>query len=387
MRASLAILGTGLRTIPIRYGPVVVMFVGIAGVVGVITGMLALGSGLSKMLTGTARDDRAVILSEHARFVNDSSLSPDHLGVIATAPGIASATSGEPAVMKDVRVSVVLRGKTDAGLKGVVVRGLSPVGLELRQDVRLVSGRMFRTGIHEVVVGRHAQAQFRGAAVGDRLRLPNVWMEIVGVFESEDWLESGFLADADTLLAATGQRSANAAVAQLEDPRAFVLLQEALSIPGPLRFQVLRETDYVDRLTDAFSLVERVAVLVSAIVAIGGVFCTFNVMYAAVGARESEIVLYRVLGFGSAGVVASVVLESLLVAISGALVGAGLTWLLFNGAVVTTGSYDVSIVHGVTVSWGVVLQGVLCAMVVATCGAALPAVEAARKPLTTRPSL
>lgn len=372
-----------LRSIPERLGSTVVMIVGIAGVVGVLTSMLALASGLADTLNNSAREDRVVILSENVTFVGQSSLSIEQVNAIASAPGLATTRDGRPAITKDARISLILAGRQDGVLKGVVVRGFSPEGFEVRPEIKLVEGRMFKTGVYEAIVGRHARSQFLQTNIGDQVALLDGRMKVVGVFESGDWVESGFITDADTLLGAYGRTSTNAVIALLENKDTLSEFEYALSQHASLKFQVLREPAYYDRLTDAFSLLDRVAKFVGAVLAVGGFFCSFNVMYSAVSSRDVEIATYKAIGFGSSGVVISVVVESLIVALVGSLIGAATAWMLFDGNTVTTGSYNASVVHNVYVSPRIILVGVGLACSIACLGALIPAVQAARMPVTS----
>lgn len=382
MKQTIAITLINLRAISSRVGSTLIMIIGVTSIVVVLTSMLALATGLENTFVDTGRPDRVVILSENAHFVGQSTLSKEHVYAVEQAPGIAMTPDGKPAVTHDSRISLILKGKEDGVLKGVVVRGLSPAGLDVRSEVRLVEGRMYQTGLYEAIVGRQAQSQFENTAIGDRVRLESTYMEVVGVFESGDWLESGFITDSETLLGAYGRTATNAVIATLEQEDTLSELESALADHASLKFQVLREPVYYDRLTEAFSLLDRLVKFVGAIIAVGGVFCVVNVMYSAVSSRDVEIATYRALGFGNTGVVVSVVTESVLIALAAAGVGVSITWLLFNGNTVTTGSFDASVVHKVRVSADVMLTGLGFAVGVAFLGSVAPAVQAVRTPIT-----
>ena len=149
-----------------------------------------------------------------------------------------------------------------------------------------------------------------------------------------------------------------------------------------LKFQALREPDYYQRLDDAWSTMRRLLMIVGSIMAVGGLFCAFNVMYSAVSAREVEIATYKALGFGASGILVSVVVESVVVGGLGALLGTGVTWLLFQGNTVTTGGWGASVVHTMDVSLWVLVQGLVAAVGIAVLGAIIPAWRAVRLPVT-----
>ena len=240
-------------------------------------------------------------------------------------------------VSKDVRISVAmpLRRNGDV-LNGVVVRGLSPEAFEIRPRIQIVEGRMFQTGKPEVIVGRRAQSQFQGTLVGKSISYNDIDFKIVGVFESHDWYDSGFICDANSLLRASGRGSTvHAMLVQLENPAAFRSLDEDLGI---LDFQTLREADYYDRLDDAWSIRIRPATrIITFIMAVGAVFCVFAVMRYASSARCREVVRLRRMGVGTFGALRSMLVEPILAAGLGALTGLAAAWTLVDGSTVTAG--------------------------------------------------
>jgi putative ABC transport system permease protein len=383
MKQAIAVTWINLQSIPRRLGATLVMVVGIAGVVGVLSAMLTLTQGLAGTLMNSSSPLRAVMLSEGAHFIGVSSLSPEHIQVTETAPGVARLADEKPAVARDVRVSVTLVGKEDGIRKGVVIRGLSPSFFEMRTDVQLTGGRMFRLGLNEAIIGEQAQRQFAGTDIGDTIDVTGHPLQIVGTFTSGgDWYESGFMMDAQTLNAARKTTSVHSLIIWLESEAAFTELNDHVMAHPTLKFQALREPDYYQRLDDAWSTMRRLLMIVGSIMAVGGLFCAFNVMYSAVSAREVEIATYKALGFGASGILVSVVVESVVVGGLGALLGTGVTWLLFQGNTVTTGGWDASVVHTMDVSLWVLVQGLVAAVGIAVLGAIIPAWRAVRLPVT-----
>ncbi|MEO8223969.1 MAG: ABC transporter permease [Gammaproteobacteria bacterium] len=372
-----------LQTLPQRLGMALVIVIGIAGVVGVLVAVLALASGLAQTLANTGRPDRAIVLSSSATSEITSSLPRDQVLTIMDAPGISKGADGKPTASADVLTIVKLR-KRDGDLPvNVVLRGIGPQGLALRPEIRVIDGRTFQPAVRELIVGRAAQAQFRGLEVGSVLHFRNSDWTVVGSFDSGDLLESGLLADAQTVLSAYSRNAFQSLTAQLESAQGFDQLKNALTADPTLSVKIERESEYYAAQTTSRSNgLFRIGYIVGTIMAIGALFGALNAMYAAVSARSMEIATLRALGFGSGAVVISVFIEALLLALTGGIVGAGCAWLLFNGHVINTNfGSNTQTVFSSTVTPGLLALGVVWALAIGVIGGLFPAIRAARLPV------
>ena len=125
------------------------------------------------------------------------------------------------------------------------------------------------------------------------------------------------------------------------------------------------------------------AAIVAVIMAIGATFGALNTMYSAVSARTREIGTLRALGFGAAPVVASVMVEALLLSLTGGVLGAGVAYAAFNGyAVSTLGGGFTQVAFQFAVTPGLVLLGVGLALAIGFVGGLAPGIRAARIPVT-----
>ena len=378
-----AVTGMSLRTLPQRLGTALVIVVGIAGVVGVLVAVLALASGLRQTLANTGRADRVIVLSSSANSEMTSSLAREEVLTIMDAPGIRKGADGKPVASTDVITAVKLKRRSDDLPVNVILRGIGPQGLALRPEVRLVDGRPFQAGVRELLVGRAAQAQFNGLAVGEVLHFRNSDWTVVGSFDSGDSQESGLLGDAQTVLSAYSRNSYQSLTAQLESPQGFDRFKDALTTNPTLSVKVERESDYYAAQTKGRSDgLFRIGYIVGTIMALGALFGALNAMYAAVSARSLEIATLRALGFGASAVVISVFIEALLLALAGGLLGAGCAWLLFNGhAINTSFGSNTQTVFSSTVTPGLLALGVIWALAIGILGGLLPAIRAARMPV------
>ena len=223
----------------------------------------------------------------------------------------------------------------------------------MRPQTVVVEGRMFAA----------PSPSSKARPIGDTIAYNDIGFKVVGVFESGDWYESGFLCDADSLLRATGRANVHAMVVELETQEAFHEFADHL---GSLNYQTLREADYYDRLDDAWSArILPATRIIAAIMAIGGVFCVFAFAEYSVAAQSDDLGKLQQLGAGPFGIVASVLTGPLLAGVVGALASAAVAWLLFDGGLLTTAYWDSSVVHELRISTDTVLTSLIWACLVA----------------------
>ncbi len=381
-----AVTMMNLRSIPQRLGTSSVIVVGIAGVVAVLVSVLAMAHGFQETLAGAGRPDRVIVLRGGSETELSSSLSRDAVLTILDAPGVKKDAEGHPIGSADL-VSIVgqpLKASgTDANL---TVRGAGAEWLALRPEIRLVEGRLFRPGTHELIVGRSAQIQFAGVALGDHITFRENDWTIVGVFTSHgDAHELELIGDSETLLSAFRRSLFNSVTVLLDTPASFDAFKAALTTNPSLSVDVKRETDYYAQLSGRLStMLDYLAYVVGSIMAIGALFGALNTMYSAVSARTVEIATLRAIGFSALAVVISVFAEALVLALLGGIIGAAIADLVFNGnAANTLGGNFTQVVFRLTVSTDLMLMGIVGACAIGVLGGLFPAIRAARQPIAT----
>ena len=168
-RQLIAVSAVNLGSLPQRLGASLVVVAGIAGVVGVLISVLALGRGIQQTFATTGRPDRAIVTSRGALSESSSSLQRDAVFAVQDAPGVGKDAAGKPILSMEMLTQIRAKSRNDGVIKNVSLRGISPLGMILRPELHIVQGRMFRTGLHEIIVGVPLQAQFQDMAVGDSL--------------------------------------------------------------------------------------------------------------------------------------------------------------------------------------------------------------------------
>lgn len=375
----------GLRSLPGRFGSALVVVLGIAGVVGVLVSVLAMASGLSGAIAGAGRSDRAIVFRSGSNSELGSALSRDEARLIADAPGVQRDAKGEPIASAEVVTTVTLpQARRDAA--NLTLRGVGPQLAALRPELQLTAGRMFEPGLRELIVGTAAQRQFSGLGVGDRIAFRDSDWVVVGVFASGgDSRESELMADAETVLSAYRRDQFQTVTALLDSDAAFTTFESALAANPALSVDVRRERDYYRQLSGRLGdTLFFVAYVVAGIMAVGAVFGALNTMYSAVSARTREIATLRAIGFAGTAVVVSVLVEALLLAVFGGVLGGAIALQFFNGNTASTSNGEYAqLVFQLNVSLSLVFLGIAWSACIGMVGGLFPAVRAARVPIAT----
>jgi len=381
-----AVTWMNLTSIPQRFGTSSVIVVGIAGVVAVLISVLAMATGFKRTIVATGRDDRAIVLRGGSNSELASTLSREATLTIMDAPGIRKDSAGKPIASAEAVVVVDMPKKSNDSGANVTIRGVGAQGMALRPEIHVVAGRLFQQGLRELIVGSGAQAQFKGLDVGSHIALRGSDWTIVGAFESNgDSHESELLADGETVLSAYRRNLYQSVVVRLESKDSFPAFKSSLTTNPQLSVDVMREHDYYAKQSQRMSnVLSFIAYVVGGIMAVGALFGALNTMYSAVSVRSREIATLRAIGFGASAVVLSVLIEAMLLSVIGALIGAGLAWIFFNGNVVSTlGSNFTQVVFRLAVGPSLVVLGIVWACVIGLVGGLFPAIRAARLPVAT----
>jgi putative ABC transport system permease protein len=255
----------------------------------------------------------------------------------------------------------------------------------VRPEFRIVEGRMFEPGVREVIVGSAVAAQFETLKLGGTVDVRDGAWSIVGLFETGgDVHESELWVDAGALETAARRTAYNSITVQLESADAFQAFKDALTTDPRMVVTPQREPDYYASRSEQLHLMIRIlGYTVAVIMGIGAVFGALNVMYAAVATRTVEIATLRALGFGGLPVVVSVMIESLLLALAGGLVGALAAYLFFNGFTVNTLNFQTfsQVAFDFRVTPELIRQGLTWALAMGLIGGLFPAIRAARLPI------
>ncbi len=386
-RQVFALVDFNLRTLPKRKGSAIAAIFGIAGVVAVLVGVLSIAQGFKRAMTASGSPDTAMVLRSGADSELTSILGRDEARIIADAPGIAR-SHDKPLVSPELFVIVNLPKKTTGTDANVPLRGVEPPAFGVRSEVRITRGRAFGWGKNEVIAGRGALSEFKGLDVGSDLKFGQANWKVVGIFESNGGLEeSEIWADAAVLAPAYRRGPTyQTMLVKLASAGNFQKFKDGLTSDPRLNVKVLRETDYYAEQSRMLTLmITGLGGIISALMAVGAVFGALNTMYTAVSSRAKEIATLEALGFGSSPVVVSVLIESMVLALIGGIVGAVLAWAAFDGFRTATLNWQSfsQVTFAFDVSAPLLVNGIVYAVLIGFIGGLLPAIRAARLPVAT----
>ena len=388
-RQAQSVAAVGISTLRQRLGASAVIVVGIAGVVGVLVALLAMAEGYAETLRKTGGIDTAIVMRGASASEVASVLDRESVTLIQQAPGIARNDKGEPLATSElvVAANLPIKGGGPDEEGSVQLRGVSEQTWAVRPQIKIVAGKRFTPGLRELVVGRGAARQFAGLEPGHEVKLGNQKWTVAGIFASGDAMESEIWGDA-TVVADTYRRGSGRAsvTVKLADPQAFGAFKSALEANPQLKVDVNTTLDYFAKQSEQVTKVLRViGITVGAIMAIGAMFGALNTMFAAVAARAREIATLRAIGFPGLPVVVAVMLETMLLALAGGVIGGLLAYLIFNGygaSTMAAGSVG-KLSFELRVSPDLLWTGLKWALAIGFIGGLFPAVRAARLPVTS----
>lgn len=385
-RQAASVSWVGISTLPQRLGSSSVVVIGIAGVVGVLVALLAMGEGFQATLQETGNDDTVVVMRAGAQAELNSVLDHDTVTLVTQAPGILKDKDGRAIASPELVVVASLPKKSNGLDANVEIRGVGPQIWAVHPDLKITDGRSFKPGLRELIVGKGARGEFANIDVGATLHLNNQAWTVVGAFDSHDAHNSELWGDAD-VVGSTYRRGASASLvtARLTSAEAFDAFKAALASDPRIKVDVkTTRAYYSEQSANLTKLIRILGLSIGVIMGIGAVFGALNTMYAAVATRAREIATLRAIGFRGLPVVVSVLLETMLLALVGGVLGAAVAWLLFDNYTASTlGNNFSQVVFAFKVSPALIWTGLKWALAIGFIGGLYPALRAARLPVTT----
>jgi putative ABC transport system permease protein len=379
IRQFLALLRLNLEGEGARPGSVLTIVIGITCTVAVLVSMLALGTGAHKQAMGDVHDDEVIVQSQGAQGF-DSNISREQMVALRDLPGIDRDKDGEPRV--DGIVIVPFEGHRRGTGRRVFfpLLGVNDAKFELRPPAHLTAGRLFKPGLHEMITTNACVTQFDGFELGAKRQVHAVVWVIVGHYDQGQSLQCVVLTDAETLLSLYRRNAYNRINVRLTAPSDFQTFNRALEANPALKLEAKPAREQVQADMKQFNgLLNFVSYFIGSIMAIGATFGAVNSLYSIVDARRRELATLRAIGFGSGAIMAATLFESTLLALPGAVLGAALAWLLFHDMAVSPFGFSFRL----DVTARLAELGIIWALVMGFVGGLLPALRAARVPVTT----
>ena len=376
-----------VRNVRVRWQLTLLAIGGIALVVAVFAVLMSMSAGFEAALRSTGRLDNAIVVQRGSGSELTSEVPLVDRSMIVVDDRVARDAQGRPLASWELVVVVGLPRASDGQPANVTLRAVTPRAFEVRGGITVVEGRTFTPGLDEVIVGRKLTSRIKGLERGGNVKYQQKLFRIVGFFESTGGaFESEVWGDYDTF-AAIFQRGAgsNSLVVRMKDPATIPELDRWIRAQPQMQLQAVGERKYYEEQAGPLARMLRgLATFVAVVMGIGAVFGAINTMYAIVSARTREIGTLRALGFSRRAILASFLIESVILAVVGGAIGCLLAFPM-NGFTTGTGQTQSfsEIAFAFRITPEIVLTGMIFAVIMGILGGLLPALRGARLPITS----
>jgi len=363
-----------------RRSQALTLVLGVACAVGVLVSMLAMCAGARRHEMADVRTDRVVLMSVGAPDATQSSISKEQAASIGNLPDIRQGANHKPVAVAQLLVTMEARERSDGRRIDFPLIGVTPGLQRLIPELHLTAGRMFTPGLNEIIASNLCARQFSGFKLGDEREIQGIDWVVVGRFDQGQGAEGCLVyADAGSAFAAFRRDSYNQVTVMLQSPRDYSDLQNAVSANPLLRVDARRESQVIEEQYKRLNgILFFTSYFVGAVMALGATLGAANSLYAIVDARRRELATLRAVGFQSGPIVASMLFEAALLAVLGALAGAALGWAFFNDLSASPFGFTFHL----AVTLQLVVLGVAWALIIGLAAGLLPALRAARMPVT-----
>jgi len=372
-----------VRNLAVRRTSTTLTALGIGAVAWVFIFTLALAGGFEAALRTTGSAKNAIVILSGAASELMSIVSREGASSISAQPEIARAADGSPFAASELVVIWNLE-RNSGSTTNVIVRGVSPHSLSLRERAKLVAGRMFHPGLNEIVVGKLVSERFKQCALGDKIVLAGRAWTVVGIldaagsaYDSEVW------GDVELFMPIFDRPVFQNVTLRLDDPSHLGALKARLESDPRFSLQVRREDEfYASQSGTMATLLRTLGLFVTIIMALGAVFGALNTMYASVASRTKEIGTLLALGFSRGAVMTSVLVESVALCLIGGAIGCLLALPVRN---FTTGTMSFATFSELAFRFEVtpmmMVAGLIFAAIMGLVGGFFPARRAAMMPI------
>lgn len=377
------------KSVFLRWRSTAATILGVALVVTVFIMLHAMAAGLEKSSANTGDPRNIMIVRKGSTAESSSIVNREQFELIKYLPQIARDPHGNPLISADLVIIISLPRRDGSGEANVTMRGVTPMGMELRPQVKLANGRWFTPGKREAVVSVKMARRFAHTDVGQIFKTGGTELTVVGWFDGGDSaFDSEIWMDADEARSAFDRENYSSLLARLADTNSAAAFVDRVESDKRMALRAGFETQYYAEQTLTAAPIKILGTFLATAMSIGAIFAAMNTMYAAVGARTREIGTLRVLGFRRRVILASFNLEGAILAGIGGLIGCSLAllaqWLCFAFNVhFGTLSFNTfsEVIFQFRITPMLLAQGMIFALLVGIVGSFLPAVRASRLPV------
>ena len=380
-----AVTTINLKSIPQRVLLSLTTVVAIALVVMVLLAFLAMANGFQRTIAGSGSEDIGIVLRGGSQAEINSTVTREQVRLVEDGPGIARGGDGKPLVSPELYLVVDGIKRATQTKANLPLRGIGEQGFVLRKGIVITAGRMFNRGANEIVVGEGLAREFDGFNLGSTVAFGTTRWAVVGIFEAAGSVfESEIWADLPVVQSLFNRNNFFQTVrVRLTGPAALDELKGYNDNDPRMKLDVKSEAAYfADQSSQTADLIQKLGWPLAIAMAFGALAGALNTMYSSVAARAIEIATLRAIGFGGFSAFVGTLIESLSLAAIGGVIGAALTYGIFDGISASTlGGNFTQVVFNFRLSLALVGEGILLSLAVGLIGGLFPALRAARMPI------
>lgn len=354
---------------------------GMALVVFVFATVLMLEEGLRKTLVDTGSADNAVVIRRSAGNEVQSSVGRDQAAIVENQMEVAYGSDGTRLASKETVVLITLFKRGSDKSSNVLIRGMGQAGIEMRPQVKIAEGRMFRPGSTEIIAGKSIAERYQGAGIGETLRFGQREWTIVGIIDAgKTGFDSEIWGDVDQLMQAFRRQSYSSVIIKLSDLTTFPQFKTRIESDPRLTVEAKPESVfYAEQSQLLANFIRYLGMVLSIIFSIGAIIGAMITMYASVANRTAEIGTLRALGFRRASILSAFLVEALMLGAAGGVVGLVLASFMQFFTISTMNWQSFSeLAFSFTLNLEIIVKSLTFALVMGLAGGFLPAAKAAR---------
>ncbi len=375
-----------LRNLRARWKVTLLAIFGIALVVAAVVVIASMSAGFQIALSSTGSDNNAMVVQRGSMSELTSWINVANVQTILSDPRIARDPQGTPLASCEIIVIAAKPKKSDNLPANITLRGVTPMAFNVRNNIKVVDGRMFTPGLFEVIVGKKISDRVKGLNIGDTLRVQRKEFKVVGLFTADgSSFESEVWGDYNALAPAVNRNGGcDSLTARMVNPTMIAAFDKDVRANPQMQVQAQSERQYYAEQSGSLGTVlKMLAAFVGIVMGIGAVFGAMNTMYAIVSQRTREIGTLRALGFSRSVILFSFVTESVFLAVVGGALGCVLALPMqgFTAGTGQTQSFS-ELAFAFQITPPIILTGMIFAVLMGILGGLLPAFRAARMPIT-----
>jgi putative ABC transport system permease protein len=369
-----------IRNLIVRKGSTLATAFTIGLTVAVFLMVLALARGIDLTLSSSGEPLNVIVLREGSTAELNSSVENRNFKDLMYLDGVAR-ENDQPQATGELITLIYKARKGQGQGSNITVRGVGPMSFTLHSGIKTIAGRLFQPGLTEAVVSKRIAERFQGLEIGDKFRIQTTDYTVVGLFDSGGKaFESEIWVDVNSLASTTKRPDFTSVLLRAKDQNALTALTKRITEDPNLHLKAMSERNfYEEQQGIASGALKVLAGFIAFIMAVGAGFAGMNTMYAAVARRTKEIGTLRVLGFSRFSILIAFLLESIAIALIGAVIGIVLA-LPLN--FVSTGTSNFATFSEIAFNFRVTYDLMLFALafggIIGLVGSLLPSIRASR---------